>query len=218
MGALQVAAVFAGLIASAAGAAELTARYKDDPLRALLSWPAGLYVLLNAGSAVAVAFLLTRFASETFAPAGRPDVLLIAMAAGFGSLAALRLSIVKLKVGSDEVSVGPALVIEQVLKVVDREVDRHLASHRASIADELASRIEFAKQGMPLVITCIALLQNASAEEQTRMIDVARGLSGREDIPPQVKAISLVLALLGLVGEKVLRAAVDVVVTDPPPG
>lgn len=217
MGETILAAIFAALIAGAAGGAELAARYRDDPIRALFSFPAGLYLLLNAGAGYAAAFMLSRFAPETFLVGGKPDVLMLALAAGFGSLAALRVSIVKLKVGADELSVGPALVIDQVLKVVDRGVDRHLASHRATIAEELASSIDFEDHGMSLVATCIALLQNASADEQNRMIELARGLGGRDDIPPLTKTVNLILALLGLVGEHVLRAAIKVVQADPPP-
>ena len=215
MGFAMTAAIWAALLAGAAGASELAARYRDDPLRALRSWPAILYLALNAVTALAAAFLLVRFAPSQFAPSGRPDIVQIALTAGFGSLAVMRLSVVRLKVGADEISVGPALVIEQVLKVVDRGVDRHLAAHRATVADALADRIDFANQGMPLVVTCIALLQNASAEEQTRLIDVARGLAGRADLPARVKSISLILALLGVVGEKVLRAAVASVTPTP---
>lgn len=216
MDSMVAAALLAALIGGAAAAAELAARYKDDPLRALVSAPSALYMLFNAAAAFAAVYLLDRFAPKLIhGHDGVVDIFAAALLAGFGSLSVMRMSVIKLRVGADEVSVGPALVIEQVLRVVDRSVDRLLAVRRAELADELSERFNFDTQGLSLVAVSIALLQNASAEEQTRMTEVARALMGRSDLPSRMKAASLVLALLGLVGERVLRSAIDTV-SDPP--
>jgi hypothetical protein len=182
------------------------------------------YVLINGGVAVLGAWWLATFfpaavsAVDSVAAAARKagrkpipiDGAKLAVVAGFGSLAVLRTSLMKLRVNSgDDISVGPAVIIEQLLSVVDRSVDRHLAQHRATIASELASRIDFDRDRTSLVSLCLVLLQNPSATEQQQMTSVSQALAGRTDLPASIKAISLLLALLGLVGETVLREAVE---------
>jgi hypothetical protein len=49
------------------------------------------------------------------------------------------------------------------------------------------------------------------------MAAVSQALAGQTDIPASIKAVSLLLALLGLVGERVLREAVAQVSVKPAP-
>ncbi|HZZ89985.1 MAG TPA: hypothetical protein VFE13_16780 [Caulobacteraceae bacterium] len=203
--------VVAGLIGIVVAYAELLARYRDDPMRAVLSWPAFSYALVNGGAGLLAAWWLSSFFPSIVAATGAKSIdgAKLAVVGGFGALAVMRTSLLKLKLNSgDEVSVGPAVIVDQLLTVVDRSVDRHLAERRATIASELAGRIDFQRDGTSLVALCLVLLQNPSATEQQQMSAVLQGLNGRTDIPANIKATSLLLALLGLVGETVLRQAV----------
>jgi hypothetical protein len=204
----------AGLIGLAVAYVELLARYRDDPRRAVWSWPAFAYALINGAIAALGAWWLVTFSPATVskAPAGAPvsvDEVKLAIVAGFGSMAVLRTSLLKLRMNSgDDISVGPAVILDQLLSVVDRAVDRHLAEHRAQIASELAGRIDFDLHRTSLVSLCLVLLQNPSPNEQQQMTSVSQALAGRTDIPSSTKSVCLLLALLGLVGETVLREAV----------
>jgi hypothetical protein len=135
--------------------------------------------------------------------------LLATLAAGLSALAALRTSIFRVRTaGGEDIAFGPALLIESLLKVVDRSVDRHLAEQRARIVKELAPQLNFTQHGNELALHCISLLQNANLEEQTRITALAANLVGRADITPIAKSRLLVLGLLGVIGEPVLRGAV----------
>ncbi len=209
----------AGLIGFIVSAVELLARYRDDPLRALWSWPALSYALINGGAGLLAAWWLATFSKSLVAvdPVAHPiavDGVKLTIVAGFGSLAVLRTSLMKLRtVGGDDISVGPAVIVDQLLSVVDRGVDRHLAEHRSQIAAQLASQIDFVQQSSSLVALCLVLLQNPSPIEAQQMTTVRSALAGRTDMPDSIKNMSLVLALLGLVGQKVLAEAVKCVQT-----
>lgn len=213
---VAMAAWLAGLIALAVSYVELLARYRDDPLRAVLSWPAFSYGLINGGAGLLAAWWISTYfpSLATAAKAGLEgvsvDPVKLAIIAGLGSLAVLRTSLMKLHTGAgDDISVGPAVIIDQLLSVVDRGVDRHLAERRAQLAGALAAKIDFPTQSSSLVALCLVLLQNSTAAEALQIQAARDGLAGRLDMPGKVKSMSLVLALLGLVGERVLSEAVD---------
>ena len=205
---------FAALIAGLVAYIELLARYRDDPIRALRRAPAALYGLINAGTGALAAWWLCAFSPSLVAASstGTPlviDGVKLAIVAGFGSLAVLRTSLLKLRTSSgDDISVGPAVIIDQLMTVIDRSVDRHLAEHRSAVAAELAARFNFDTQAASLVSLCLVLLQNPSPTDEQQITSVMRSLIGRNDLTAGVKAMSLLLTLVNLVGEKVLRRAV----------
>lgn len=205
----------AGLIALLVSYVELLARYRDDPVRAVLSWPAFSFGLINGAAGLLTAWWISNYFPTLAAFDPRASHLVIDPAklmivAGLGSLAILRTSLMKLHTSAgDDISVGPAVIIDQLLSVVDRGVDRHLAEHRADLAARFAAKINFAQQSSSLVALCLVLLQNSSPLEAQQIRAARDGLAGRADMPDQIKSMSLILALLGLVGERVLSQAVD---------
>jgi hypothetical protein len=215
----------AGMIGLLLAYAELLARYRDNPIRAIWSAPAFVYALVNACTGLLAAWWILTFARTMVAPASSPpaappdsavDAAKLAMIAGFGALAVLRASLLKLRMNSGEdISVGPAVIIEQLLSVVDRSVDRHLAKRRSRIASELAVGFAFNQQSTSLVSLCLTLLQNPSPTETQQMTSVRNALAGRHDLSQRVKTMSLMLTLLELVGESVLREAVAAIRAEP---
>lgn len=189
---------------------ELVTRYRDDIAKALTSLPALFYVLLNGVIALFAATLLTSYYPDVVRLAGTSKINdgMLAVVAGFGSLAILRAGIMKVRVGSNEISVGPALIIEQLLAVIDRLVDRRMASYRGDITDELAPKIVFATHGTKLVTECLGRLTNASAQEAKDLKELVQSLTGTSEIDAAQKSRSLVLALLPIVGALVLRQSV----------
>lgn len=211
VGAIIIAAVAAGI--------ELGTRYQDDAARLRRSVPFWFYVAVNAAIALGAAFWLVSFYPSTIM---RPDGssgtsvsdALLAVYAGFGSLAVLRAGIMKVRVGGgNEVSVGPGLLLEGLLFVVDRAVDRTMASYRGSIADELVPQLTFETHGIKLVTECLGRLTNVSAEEGQRLNEVVRGLTGRNDIDARQKSRLLLMTLLATAGETVLKQSVKSVTT-----
>jgi hypothetical protein len=213
MGALTVTGAIwvAGLIAFLVAGAELLARYRDDPVRALWSVPAFAYEIVNGLTGVLAAWWIAEFFPTAVAKPGATgiDPLKLAVVAGFGALVVLRSSLMKLRIANgQDISVGPAVIVEQLLSVIDRSVDRHLARRRAGIATELSEHLVFERDNAALVSLCLVLLQNPTPAEEQEMTAVSRALAGRTDLAPRVKKMMLLLALLGVVGEQVLRQAV----------
>jgi hypothetical protein len=215
----------AGLIGLLLAYAELLARYRDNPVRAVWSAPAFTYALVNAFTCLLAAWWILTFSKDLVTPTsgatlahqeGDVDAAKLAIIAGFGALAVLRTSLLKLRMNSgDDISVGPAVIIEQLLSIVDRSVDRHLAKRRSRIASELAADFSFSRQSTSLVSLCLTLLQNPSPTETQQMTSVRNALAGRNDLSARVKTMSLMLTLLELVGEAVLREAVAAIRADP---
>lgn len=206
--------VGAFLIAAVVAAIELVTRYRDDIGRAIKSAPALFYILLNGLIGLGAAWALTSL-YPAMVSVGEGDMRqlsqpLLAVVAGFGSLAVLRTGIMKLRIGqSGEVSVGPALVIERLLAVIDRLVDRQMGSYRGTVADGLVQQVDFDTHAAALVTECLTRLSNIGAEEGQQLRDFANALTGRTDINARQKSRSLLMQLLAVVGEKVLRESVQ---------
>jgi hypothetical protein len=204
------------VIGAIVAAIELITRYKDDIRRAVGSAPALFYALLNGAAALGAAWAIVHWFPTTLSIAGRESSFnqpALAMAAGFGAMAVLRAGIMKIRVGQgQDVSVGPGLIIERLLAVIDRLVDRRMASYRGGVADSLVQQINFSTHATALVTECLTRLSNISAEEGQQLTTFANALTGRTDISDRQKSRALLMQLLAVVGEKVLKESVQSVI------
>ena len=215
---IPLSTVLAALLAGVVGVIELVTRYKDAPFRALQVPSAWAYVLINAFAGGVALLMLVRYAPGLASSGGKIDFVRAVIISGLGALAALRFSVFKLRTdGGEEISLGPALVIERLLGVVDRDVDRTMAKRRVVVARELLINFSFAEHNMALVTHCLTLLQNVPADEQQRIAALATGLASRKDLKDKDQARALIMGLLGLVGEDVLRMAVAEIAPLPAP-
>jgi hypothetical protein len=211
--------VIAALLAYFVSLAELLTRYKDDPWVATTSLPSLIYTIINALLAVAAVWLLLNYFPHAFSDVPNSDnagaskepydPIKVALVCGFGSLAVLRAGVLKVRIHHSDISVGPAILIDQVLKIVDRLIDRKLADKRSTIAAELAKNVSFPTQGTELILLCLALLQNHNAEEKAKLETLYENLSAKSGISDPTKTTILICALLESLGEKALRNAVS---------
>jgi hypothetical protein len=212
---------FVAIFGGAVGAAELIARYRDRPYRAVRTAPAVFYIALNALAACAALYLIYVFrdklgftgTSSSGTSTGEwpaaPSVLVQAvLLAGFSSLLFFRTSLFKLRVGEDDLSIGPSIVLDTLLAAADRAVDRVMAEPRAQLVHELMGTVSFGKAVSILPGHCLALMQNVSSDETQRIIGVVNSLRANSEMPDKIKSLNLGLALLTVVGEDVLRTAV----------
>lgn len=192
---------------------ELVTRYRDDVGRALVSLPSAIYILLNALIALVAAWWLVNFYPGTVTTGSGDEARLndaiLATAAGFGSLALLRAGVTKITIRGQEVTAGPGIIIEGLLLVVDRWVDREMGDYRGSIADELTPSIDFETKGAKLVSECITRLSNLTPEEGQKLNLMLSSLTGRTDVDATQKSRVLIMALLPIMGGKLLRSAVN---------
>jgi len=207
--------VINGVIAFALGGfvavGELVSRYRDDPLRAVMSVPAALYVALNGLASVA-AFALIRRMDWTFGAPEASVVVWQVLVAGFGAIALFRTSLFNVTVGDQVIGVGPSVVLNVILTAADREVDRKRAIYRIDSVAEVMRRFPF-EQADALRLVCFEAMQNASPADRDAVSNVVRDLRDplNASVPDHVKSFVLGLSLMTLVGETALRRAVRAV-------
>jgi hypothetical protein len=198
------------------GISEIISRYKDAPAGALRTVSAWLYITIN-GLASLGAFALVRELPQLSDIGGPPDAattqLIQALAAGLSAMALFRSSLFTIRVANTDIGIGPAAFLQILLAAADRATDRARAQPRAAAVQEIMAGISFARAKEALPSLCFGLMQGVTPEEQTAFAIGVKALesSSMED---NFKANSLGLNLMNLVGEQVLRQAVNMLRMD----
>jgi len=199
-------AIFGSLL----GATELLSRYRDAPFEALTARASHIYIGLNGLIAVASLILLQTVASGIVP--GTTDTerdFYAVLIAGFGGAALFRSAIVRSKIGDADVGIGPSFVIETLLGVTDREIDRERGNVRANQVTPIMIDLPSTFVSDALVPYCLSLLQNLSAQERENIDTKVNALSTKK-IDPGIKPVIVGLLLVNLVGFSVLdRACVE---------
>lgn len=164
---------------------------------------------LNATAAV-VALVLIRGLGWTFGVTGVDKVRLIQLlAAGFGAMALFRTSLFTIRVGEQDIAVGPSSFLQVALLAADREVDRKRATLRSERTRKAMEGVSFKKALEALPVYCIALMQNLPQEDQNQLSSDIAKLAKSTNINDRIKSFILGLALINHVGDDVLEAAVS---------
>lgn len=187
----------------------MVARYADQPTRPLRTVPGIIYIGFNGGAAL-LAYSLMRAFGWTFA-FEHGDTLRAAriLIAGFGSLAFFRTSLFTLRVGSQDVQVGPHAVLEALLGAADRAVDRLQAQRRSDLVTTTMAGVSFDKAHASLPTYCLALMQAVTSEEKESLARDIDALATNDDMTDAQKALSLGLRVMNLVGPDVLKVGVQ---------
>lgn len=204
---LVLCAAFIGLLV---GTGELIARYRDAPFRALGNVAAIAYILLNA-AASALAYEFVRALHIVGAPGADDAVnsgLWEVLAGGFGAMAVFRSSLFTVRIGDTDVGVGPAIFLQVLMGATDRACDRSRAAPRSAAIKAIMTGVEFQKAAAALPAFCFGLMQNVSSQEVRDLSSTVAELR-RSEMDDLSKTYSLGLALMNIVGERVLRQAVD---------
>jgi Big-like domain-containing protein len=202
--------VLATCLGAGVGVGELISRYRDDPLRAVWTRPAAMYVAINALAAFValklVILLNIRFGIAATAPADQVEWVR-ALGAGLSAMALFRSALFVVRAGDKDVGIGPVSFLQVVLDASDRAVDRLRAESRATFVAELMKDVSFARAQEALPTLCLALMQNLPKEDQERLGRSVGDLA-KAKIDDRIKGTVLGLSLLNAVGEEVLEAAV----------
>lgn len=196
------------VIGALVGIGELVARYRDAPQSALWTFPAFLYIAINAFGAVVAIYVV-----QTFHYAESPNALQTRIThiflAGFGAMAFFRSSVFITRVGEQDIPVGPAVFLQVVLRATDRAVDRIRARARAEFVAKRLDGISFERAYTPLPAFCLQLMQNVSPEEQNDVATALKAIQGTAELDNDTKVKNLALILLNVVGEEVLSVVID---------
>lgn len=202
--------ISAFLIGALVATGELTSRYKDDPVKAIFSVPAGVYVAINGLASVGALALAHVFGWHFGATDGRIRIIQV-LVTGFGAIALFRTSLFNVTVEDQVIGAGPSILLNVILTAVDRAVDRGRALDRSQKVTEIMKDISFDDSADSISLFCFELMQNALPADKdviTATISKLRDPLNKA-VPDQVKSYIFGLSLLGLVGEKVLRDAIQ---------
>jgi hypothetical protein len=205
------------------GLAELLTRHKDYPARAAFSAPSIGYLILN-GMLSMLALLICKLSPPDFLLAADKtlDPVKTVLFVGFGAAAFFRSSFFKLRTPDGDISVGPGLIIEVFLHVIDDSVDRNLGEKRLDEVSAIMDGVVFAKAAKALPTYCFAALKGLSSESQQQFAIQIKALADATDVDDETKSVSLGLAIMSLTGRSILKKAVDklahtIKVQPPPP-
>ena len=202
--------VGAFLIGGLVSVGELTSRYRDDPAKAIYSFPAGVYVAVN-GLASDSALALCHVFGWTFGAEAAQARVVQVLVAGFGAIALFRTSLFNVTAGDQVIGVGPSVLLSVILAAADRAVDRGRALDRSRKVTEIMKDISFDASADSLKLFCFELMQNVPTTERETVTTMVSRLRDplNNGVPSGVKSYIFGLSLFGLVGEKVLRDAVE---------
>jgi hypothetical protein len=184
------------------GATEMISRYPDDPFAPLLSVPGAFYILLNGGASALAYYMM--FALHV--PLGEP---LRTLTAGLGAMAFFRSGLFTVRIGGNDIAVGPHLVLLVILQALDRTYDRQRAVPRSRAVTSIMGGISFDQVKEALPTLCFDLMQNVSEKEVSDLNTQISALAGSTAMTDEAKILSLGLALFNIVGERTLAAAVQ---------
>ena len=221
MGNYLLVALIGGLL----GACELLGRYRDEPTKAVWNWAAFLYISVNVAAGLLALHLIYIFKVDFGIPAAEPQKLAAVqvLVAGLGAMALFRTSLFTARVGDQDVPLGPGIVMQILLNVTDRAVDRGRAKPRAQDIANIMIDVDFLKAKAALPPFCFGLMQNVRSDEQKAIGDQVNliVLPGPGE-SSRLQSILLGLLLLKVVGPDVLKAAIaamkDELRPTPPPG
>jgi hypothetical protein len=202
MGWLGVAA-----LGAAVGLAELVTRYRDQPSALLSSISFWIYLLMNASASIAALALINVFGWDFGIDEMAARTATQVLVAGLAAMTLFRSSLFNLRIGAEDVAIGPNAVLTSLLSVVDRAVDRRRAADRSKSIVDTMGGVSFGKAKIALPAYCLQLMQNVPLDEQQKLRTAVEAL-GLSDMDDELKSLNLGLLLTNTVGPVVLTAAV----------
>ncbi|HEU4368366.1 MAG TPA: hypothetical protein VFV05_09095 [Methylomirabilota bacterium] len=193
-----VAAMFGAIV----GASEIISRYRDEPLRATVNRYGVAYLAVNGLVAGLSYGLLVRYPTQVL-PSVAGDALLGAMAAGFGAMVLLRskLFIFRTEDGK-EYPIGPAIVVETLLRVLDRKIDRMRASARQRRVFEQMKDIRDFDAAAGYLEASLLSFQNLSPEEKREIAAIIQEYRQLATWPASLRTMAVGFAFLTIAGEE----------------
>jgi hypothetical protein len=214
-GVLGLAQLAAMAIGGGVGAVEIMGRYRHAPVRAAFSWSGYVYILVNVLASWVAYYLLGVFDAFPIAKDATADLVdrqtvELTLAAGFGALVVLRSSLFKVRVGDTDVGIGPAAILDTLLLIADRGVDRREAVSRAQEVSALVAHVkDYRVIANMLTKYSLALMQNVDEKTSTDLGEAVGKILADSTIPDAIKMDIVALRLGVVVGPDVLEAAVE---------
>jgi hypothetical protein len=206
------AIILASLCGGLVGVTEIASRYRDEQLKAILSPDGLVYILFNGAISSFALILIFHFRDTIPAFTTLKSTLLAAIAAGFGATAIMRTRLAVIK-GSDnkEISIGPDIVINLLLSMIDRRIDRWRAAKRQQIVADHFSALKSLgsiDQTSQYLFASLLAFQNLSDTEKQQFTETIEANKKKiSDVNIQFQALGFLF--LTAVGEENFESAFD---------
>jgi hypothetical protein len=183
------------------GWSEIISRYRDEPLSATWNQYGFIYIGFNAMVALGAFVLLERY-PNILNGIDRHDGVMLSLLAGFGSMAVLRSKFFLYRTDDKrEIPIGPDLVIDRFLKVIDRKIDRLRAARRQHLIFDLMRNYREYAAANEFFQLALTSLQNLSEDEKKFYVERANAV-GLLPYPDSFKAMALGYLFLDVAGEE----------------
>jgi hypothetical protein len=206
-------ALLAAVAGVAVGTVEILDRYRDEPGRTLIRWPAIPFLAVN-GVGAALAFALVHGLGWTL---GLPDsvsdggvIVIQALAAAFATLAIFRVQFLSVGRGPGATAVpGPSALLELLLTVCDRAIDRSRGPERQAVVTQVLVDLSFEDDHVALTQLAVSSLSRLKGEDADSLGRISRDLTAKVGMTDHQRMVCYGLDLLRLTGADTLRAAAD---------
>lgn len=193
------------------GVSDVFTRYQEAPLRTLGSPGAITRIATNAlASGLALWLIKTHpYSAEQTIPSSAAQI----FAAGFGALVLLRISL-RFRFSGQDLSIGPAELIDSILAAADRDANRSSALATALDAYEVRRLVLYNDVVRRLAPICIELPQTLSpAQKQSAYTDI-KACVDRTDCEEKEKTLLILAIVARLVGWEVVKGVAREIARD----
>lgn len=197
-----------GVLGALVGGAELAARYRDDPGRSLFRPAAIVYILVNVAGSLLALYAIRALEWDFGVERGPGRSLVQVLIAGVGAITLFRTKLFSAAVRGETHAWGPSRLLDLLLGVSDREIDRDQARTRSQVVAEVMAQVSFAKAYAVLPTYALGLLEGTSDEEQEELGRDVKALVEDTTMDDASKAQALGIAVIRLTGPDLLRQAV----------
>jgi hypothetical protein len=183
-------------------AAEISSRYKDEPFLAMFSPPGQYYMLLNGLIALAAFGLLVKYKNSILPNFIGNDPLIRSVVAGFGAMVVMRSKLLNLvSENGESQAVGPDAVFMQLLRSMDRQIDRYRSTRRQEIVYTESMNVKDPDTATPFLSVFLNAFQNLSNAEKQAITQTSEQLK-KTDLPKDLKLMAICFSYLNVIGEK----------------
>jgi len=183
---------------------EILSRYKDDPFKVLFtSWYCFLFIAMNVLLSYACYSTINNFWSKELVSTfgARSDFAAVCIAA-FGAPMFFRSRLFDVRSDDRTVQVGPGFLLDEFLRIVDRQIDRGRALFRLEFVTDKMKGIDFEKAQTTCQLLTVSSLQRLSAKEKEAFLQSVAEISRDSIRNAEEKAYALGFVILDFVGEK----------------
>lgn len=207
--------LLAGVFAAFASLVELIQRYSVGTkisffFKNYIVW---LYLLLNAVAGIVSYFILSgsdvSIIKASFGTVGKSEISM-AVIAGLGSMAIMRSAFINLKLGETKYSVGPGVLLDILLILLDKKIDQNRAMCSAIDVNNVMEDIDYSKANISLPTVCLHMLEQVSRDDQEEVKKEIEKINTTNGLTQKARSLCLGISIKKIAGIDVLNTAVKI--------